>query len=107
VYTFLISKNRDEAESFLKDPNLELAIKEIDPTDKSREKIQAEKKRKEEALEIMKKRYGRKNEAGEQQVGDLLKSYVEGHDPQGERMTPGDVECIIRSLADYNTWQAY
>ncbi|CAD7949457.1 unnamed protein product [Amoebophrya sp. A25] len=107
VYEFLISKHRDDAEAFLKEPLLEAAILEIDGDGKTREEIQALVKRKEDAVAEIKRKYGRRPcpTGSGPSVGDLLKEFADEGKEDGppqprERMTGVEVETILKSLQD-------
>ena len=56
VYNYILAKHRDDAEAFLRDPNVEAAIMEIDPLGKTRDEIAGLKRQKEEAVEMLKRR---------------------------------------------------
>ena len=56
VYDFILNKHREDAEAFLRDPNVETAITEIDPHGKNRDEIAAMRRAKDEAVEALKRK---------------------------------------------------
>lgn len=112
VFGLLMARERDDCEAFLRDPLLEIAIKEIVVEGKSAEEIKAQAEKKKSAFEQMKKKYGRAPDQPDYSVCELLtqwasqdKADAEGGkfcDPrQGEMMTPTEVERILNSFSDY------
>ncbi|CAD7946561.1 unnamed protein product [Amoebophrya sp. A120] len=124
VYELLMEKDRKDAEAFLKEPLLKHAIVEISETDAKgnplpRADLDAAKKKKQDAVEKIKAKYGRQPAPANQgsSVADLLKTITEeaeeeeqekqktgGNKVERKKMTIAEVECILKSLQDHNTF---
>jgi len=78
VYKMLLSRDNNDATSLIKDSLLQQAVLWIDSVGKTREEINAAIKRKNEATEVLKRRYGKAPESdgnNQDSVAALLKDY--------------------------------
>eukprot|EP00392_Amoebophrya_sp_AT5.2_P008066 g8085.t1 len=118
VYELLMEKNREDAEAFLKEPLLEVAIKEVvEEKAGSREEVVRAVERKKKAVETIISKYGRRAPAASGvgtsatgSVADWMRevSSQEEQAPSANgrpRMTQVEVETVLNSLQDYYAYQ--
>eukprot|EP00929_Paragymnodinium_shiwhaense_P118939 TRINITY_DN90839_c0_g1_i1.p1 TRINITY_DN90839_c0_g1~~TRINITY_DN90839_c0_g1_i1.p1 ORF type:complete len:631 (+),score=167.94 TRINITY_DN90839_c0_g1_i1:103-1995(+) len=110
VASFLRVKRRGA--ELLRDPLLLVATQEVYEDGKTREEVQAEVRRKNEALSALKTKYAEAAPAAgpaarQAGAGGHLAALLKGKDLYGEAFCDEDVETVVASFADHFAFQRY
>jgi len=110
VWSFLKAKRRGA--DLLRDPLLIVATREVYEVGRTRDQVQAEVARKNEALAALRKKYAEAPppEAKAQRAvgaGGHLAQLLQGKDPNGDALSDEDIESVASSVGDHFAFQRY